>query len=361
MDCENRETSIFVIGTDNNFNETIENLNITDIFDVRDRTRKRLILSRLATNEKKLLIESKFLKVVGIDNIKNKIIIELDNETENIFRQIDNKVIDLLGGLLDEDNTKMENVELNLENELTYVPLVSDDEKTKNTFRLCLDSKTVLKYKKNTINLQQIKIGDMFRFLIELESINLYPNELLCHIRLYCHIGEIYRTNTVNLNSRKHINDYTFSTDVENVFNKIVLEDQDINLIKTEKEPECLPDILPNITEINDFSTTSSLKQEETNDISNQLPLQNVISDKQEFDNQELDNQELDRQELDRQELDNQEIVKQELDRQEIDRQEIVKQEVNIVPEIQVKIKRKYVRKTPEEKQQNKKSTTRKK
>jgi hypothetical protein len=108
-----------------------------------------------------------------------------------------------------------------------------------NTFRLCLDSKTTLKYNKNSIELNQVKVGDMFRFLIEIESINLYPNELLCHIRPYCHMGEVYRTNTYKLNKRIPINNYTFSTDVENVFQKVVLDDQDISLIKTEVEPNC--------------------------------------------------------------------------------------------------------------------------
>jgi hypothetical protein len=238
MDYENKDNYIFIIGGTNDVSSISNDLIISDVFDVRDRSQKRLVLSKLLINNKKMLIESNFLRVVAIDSNKNKVILELDSESDKVFRLLDNKVIELLGDLLSENNEKMDGVELNIDGELTYVPIVSDENKMSNTFRLCLDSKTTLKYNKNSIELNQVKVGDMFRFLIEIESINLYPNELLCHIRPYCHMGEIYRTNTYKLSKRIPIKNYTFSTDVENVFQKVVLDDQDISLIKTEIEPE---------------------------------------------------------------------------------------------------------------------------
>lgn len=238
MELENKDKHIYVIGGKDDFANILNNLDITDVFDVRDRTKKRLVLSKLAINNSKLLIESNFLKVVSVDSNKNKVILELDSESEKVFKMLDNKVIESLGELLTDDtNEKMNDIELNMVGDLTYVPLVSDDNKSNNTFRLCLDSKTTLKYNKNTVTLDTVKVDDMFRFLIEIESINLYPNELLCHIKPYCHMGEIYRTNTYKLNKRTPINNYTFSTDVESVFQKVVLDDQDISLIKTEVEP----------------------------------------------------------------------------------------------------------------------------
>lgn len=239
MELENKDNQIYVINGNNDLTNILNNLTITDVFDVRDRTQKRLVLSKLMINNSKLLIESNFLKVVSIDINKHKIILELDSESEKIFRLLDNKVIDLLGDLLlGNSNNKINDIELNMNGDLTYVPLVSDDNKINNTFRLCLDAKTTLKYNKNIVGIENIKVDDMIRFLIEIESINLYPNELLCHIKPYCHMGEIYRTNTYKLNKRTLINNYTFSTDVENVFQKVVLDDQDISLIKTEVEPE---------------------------------------------------------------------------------------------------------------------------
>jgi len=228
------DTFIFVIGKTNS-SVIEENLKIDDVYDVRDRTYKRLILSKLMLNNNKLLVESNFLKVIDIDLKKNKLILELDDETYKLFRTLDNKCIELLGNLLEDE--KMNNMEIVMDGDLTFVPLVSDDNSS-NILRLCLDNKTSLKYNKSNISLEQVKVGDMFRFLSEIESINLYPSELICHTKQYCHMGEIYRTNIHKLNKRTSINNYTFSTDAENVFKKVVLEDQDISLIKTEKEPD---------------------------------------------------------------------------------------------------------------------------
>ena len=276
METENNNY-IFVIGGKDDVSNISDNLAIHDVFDVRDRSQKRLILSKLLLNNNKLLIESNFLKVVSLDLKKNKIILELDSESDKVFRLLDNKAIDLLGELLSENNEKMDGVELNMEGELTYVPLISDENSSINTLRLCLDSKTTLKYNKNSIELEQIKVGDMFRFLIEIESINLYPNELVCHLKVYCHMGEIYRTNTYKLNKRTPINNYTFSTDVESVFQKVVLEDQDISLIKTEVEPEDEKEHnntlnnLENISEASESSESSNLRQSDNQQLNNEI------------------------------------------------------------------------------------------
>lgn len=249
---DNKDNYIFVIGKTNS-SIIAEQLNIEDVYDVRDRLHKRLILSKLLFNNSKLLIESNFLKIIDIDIKKNKLILELDEETDKIFRSLDNKSIELLGELLEDE--KIENMEIEMNGDLTFVPLVSDDNSSK-VLRLCLDTKTTLKYNKNNITLDQIKVGDMFRFLIEIESINLYPSELICHIKQYCHMGEIYRTNVHKLNKRSTINEYKFSTDVENIFKKVVLEDQDISLIKTEKEPDF------KINEMNNSKDESSNESE---------------------------------------------------------------------------------------------------
>jgi hypothetical protein len=227
---------IFVIGK--NDANTLSELCISDVFDVRDRNKKRLILSKLLYNSTcKFFVESNFLKVLSVDNTKNKLILDLDEESNKLFRMLDNKAIDLLGDLLN-NNLKTENIEVNLEGNLTYIPLVSDDKNNINTLRLCLDTKTTIMFNKNLIDFNNIKVGDMFRFLIGVESINLYSDESICFLRTFCHTAEIYRSNIDKLTKRVPINNYVFSTDVDNVFQKVVLDDQDISLIKTEVENE---------------------------------------------------------------------------------------------------------------------------
>lgn len=224
---------IFVIGK-NDYTLVDTELNVLDVFDVRDKSKKRLMLSKLSYGlNKKFFIESNFLPVVNVDLVKNKLILELDNESSNVFRTIDNKVINLLGDLL-ENNSSFDDVEI--EGNLTYIPLVSDEKSSSNTLRLCLDSKMTFKYNTSLINLSEVKVGDMFRFLLGIESINLYPNEEICFVRTYCHAGEIYRTNISKLEKRTSINNYKFTTEVENIFTPVVLEDQDISLIQTEIE-----------------------------------------------------------------------------------------------------------------------------
>ena len=255
---------IFVIGK-NDLNTISTGLTISDVFDVRDRSKKRLILSKLSFESNyKFFIESNFLKVLNVDLGKNKIILELDEISNKIFRSVDNKAIELLGDLL-ENNVKLENIDIDLEGDLTYIPMVSDNKNNADTLRLCLDTKTTLMYNKNIIDLNQIKVGDMFRFLVGLESINLYSSESICFIRTYCHTGEIYRTNIDKLTKRTPMNNYIFSTDVENVFQKVILDDQDISLIKTEVE--------------NNFSDKEIIKEISINNDSNML---NAISETEE-------------------------------------------------------------------------------
>ena len=91
---------IFVIGK-NEVNTISTGLTISDVFDVRDRSKKRLILSKIAFQSNyKFFIESNFLKVLNVDQGKNKIILELDENSNKIFRLIDNKAMDLLGAVL---------------------------------------------------------------------------------------------------------------------------------------------------------------------------------------------------------------------------------------------------------------------
>jgi len=356
------DTFIFVIGKTNS-SVIEENLKIDDVYDVRDRTHKRLILSKLMLNNNKLLVESNFLKVIDIDLKKNKLILELDEETDKLFRTLDNKCIELLGSLLEDD--KMNNIEIVMDGDLTFVPLVSDDNSS-NILRLCLDNKTTLKFNKNDISLDQVKVGDMFRFLTEIESINLYPSELICHTKQYCHMGEIYRTNIHKLNKRTSINDYRFSTDAENIFKKVVLEDQDISLIKTEKEPDnqqkhfivSKEDKLTEdeLTEdsLSDVKETNEVSQSETSNLDNDYGNNLVKSSSEEIENPEqVENLE--------QEVNN-EINNQSDNNQLNQADDETSSEEKVIEEPIIKPKRKYTRRVNvDNNKKNNVKTTRKK
>jgi len=63
---------IFVIGK-NDISAISNGLSISDVFDVRDRLKKRLVLSKLSfSSNNKFFVESNFLRVVNIDLAKNK-------------------------------------------------------------------------------------------------------------------------------------------------------------------------------------------------------------------------------------------------------------------------------------------------
>jgi hypothetical protein len=246
-------------------------------------------------------------------------------------------------------------------------------------------------YNKNIIDLNQIKIGDMFRFLIGVESINLYPSESICFIRTYCHTGEIYRSNINKLTTRMPINNYTFSTDVNNVFQKVVLEDQDISLIKTEVENISDNEQSKFINKLNDLTIISedllaeidksldkSLDDSETSITSitdKKLSNKNIFSKqpvnislneytklntKYEQEEREEEREEEEQQQEEQEKEQEQEEEREEEEReqeereQEEEREEEREQEEKIEINLNEKKKRTYVRKNPT----NKKNTT---
>ncbi|AYV80032.1 MAG: hypothetical protein Gaeavirus6_7 [Gaeavirus sp.] len=242
----------FIAGKDNL--ENISKLEISDVFDVKDKTGRRLILSKLQYNNAKFYIETNFLKVLSIDVPKNRIILELDQYTENLLSTIDDKCINLISELFD-DNDKLRNIEINIESELSFRTLVQSQAQAQaqeksfqvqvqvqsqsKTTKLYIDLDTNIILNNDNININSIKPNDMLRTLIGIESINLYPAESVCFTRTYCHMAEIYRSNLIKLEKRININNYSFSSDIKSIFKEeIILEDQSFDFTKTEVEIE---------------------------------------------------------------------------------------------------------------------------
>ena len=234
--------------------DKISNLSIKNVYDVTDRSNRPLILSTLKYDDCKFFIESTLLRVVNIDPSKNKIFIELDEISEKVFTKVDNICVDLLGELLESDeNNRLANTVLNVGSELNFNSIAKDyNEKyisnevnaksvdvNKKFMKLSVDSSTIITQNKKRININSIKPNDIIRFLVCVESINLYPEELVCFVRTYCHLIEVFR-NTNNeieeITNRKPVEKYDFHSNTDTVFKKTVLNDQDISFAKTEVE-----------------------------------------------------------------------------------------------------------------------------
>ena len=225
---------IFKIGIDDDIFKPLNNLKINEIYDVRDKSNKRLIFNEILLNNNKFFIESNFNKVISIDPDTKKIIIQIDDIFRNFFEELDNTILNLLQELFinDEFLTLLGSYDDNIE----YNSLIKEDG---NNFRFKIDNDTTILYNNNNINFDQIKINDSIRILLSIESINLYPNEKISFLRLYIHLIDVYRPKVYNLN-KKSITNYKFSHDASTVFEKIKLDTEDLSYIQTDvKSDNC--------------------------------------------------------------------------------------------------------------------------
>ena len=263
--------NIFIINDENKI--VVENINYTTIYDVKDKTKKQLIYAKLEYENDKLFIETDKYNVIEFNPDKKYLKVELDNNSFELFNSIDNRGIELLELLLESDEVR----ELNLEKNITFSTLSKLDEKTqKNYLRVRLCENTKINLNKKQINIDDFnkltfQPDDNVRFLLEMDSLNLYPQENICGIKCFCSYIDIQTHIDENLFCRPKIDNYKFSA-LKN--NNIILEEYECDYGATDMSPKQhnnsnitnitnIPNIISDFESVNEskiFITTSEKK-----------------------------------------------------------------------------------------------------
>jgi hypothetical protein len=215
--------NFFFIPNKTNINE-IDKLSYNNIYNVKDKSEKLLIYTPINYENMDFYIETGYLKIVEIDN--NKISLKLDKITSQIFDKLDDVSINLIGQISQEYKDL-------LNDNIQYLPLNDND-----ILKIKIDNNTNLKSNNKKINLNEIKINYHSRIIIRIGSLNIFPNDDLCHNRIYVNIVDCKKINNNDFDNKKYIIDYTFSSNENDIFKNIVLDNQDFDVMPTLCENE---------------------------------------------------------------------------------------------------------------------------
>ncbi len=232
---------IIVIGKEDSNYNNFEKLNYISVYDVKDKSKKRLIYAKLNYEDNRLLIETDYLNLLEVDLSKNYFKVELNETTRDLLENIDNRGVELMDNLLN-CNEEVKEMNLDINGEFSYITLKKVDSQQNSYLRvrLCENSKVYLNNKeinKDEIDNLKLDTGDMIRFLLEIDSINIYPQENICGLKNFCLFIDIKKKIDETIFTRTKIDNYKFSNNKLNN-NKIILEDYDLSYLRTDVSPK---------------------------------------------------------------------------------------------------------------------------
>ena len=234
---------IVVVGKEDTKEEynNFDKLNFLSVYDVKDKSKKRLVYAKLNYEGNRLLVETDYLNLIEVDLSKNYFKVELNETTMDILEKIDNRGVELLDTLLN-NNDEIKEMNLDIKGEFSYITLMKLDNNVQKNYlrvRLCENTKIYLNDKeinKEEINQLQLDNDDMIRFLLEIDSINIYPQENVCGLKNFCLFIDIKKKIDETIFTRAKIENYKFTS--KKVNNKIILEDFDLSYLRTDVSPK---------------------------------------------------------------------------------------------------------------------------
>ena len=238
----------FFISNKTNLDD-IDNLHYNNTYNIHDSLNKQLIFAPLAFDNKNFFIETDYLKIIGID--KNKIIAKMNLNMINVFDKLDNKLVDLIGNICENyTNILNENIQyiaINDEN-ILKVGVTND------TNVIINNTKSTLSEMVKLINLSNDTTEIYMRSVIRISSINIYPNEDLCHGRIYLSLLDIKNVNVKDFNNNIVIKNYTFTSNENDIYQNLVYNDSDLNITSINNNENLKKESIKNISKntIND-------------------------------------------------------------------------------------------------------------
>ena len=233
-------TTSLIIGTNENDYESEKfNYVSNNVFELLDKSKKPLFWAQLDYNNNIFYIETDYLTVLDFNTEMKYIKVELDEKTQNLFEKIDDRGTELLKNLLtDEEYSDLFD---EFEPKLDYSTLIRLDNITnKFYFKIRLDDKIKINFNKKKININELynhkfSSKDKIRFLLQINSLNLYKNDYKCGIKYFCHNIEVNTPIDV-LQFKRPINDnYKFTP---SKINQPIAEDLECEYGATEVSPK---------------------------------------------------------------------------------------------------------------------------
>jgi hypothetical protein len=233
-------TSSLIIGTnDHEYGPEKFNYNSNNVFELLDKSKKPLFWAQLDYNNNIFYIETDYLTVLDFNPEMKYIKVELDEKTQNFFDKIDDRGTELLKNLLtDEEYSDLFD---EFEPKLDYSTLIRLDSTTnKFYFKIRLDDKIKINLNKKKISLTDLCIhkfstNDKIRFLLQINSLNLYKNDYKCGIKYFCHNIEINTPIDISQFKRPINDNYKFTP---SKINQPIAEDLEYEYGATEVSPK---------------------------------------------------------------------------------------------------------------------------
>ena len=233
-------TSSLIIGTNEYEYDTEKfNYNSNNVFELLDKSKKPLFWAQLNYDNNIFYIETDYLTVLDFNTEMKYIKVELDEKTQNFFEKIDDRGTELLKNLLtDEEYSDLFD---EFEPKLDYSTLIRLDNITnKFYFKIRLDDKIKIIFNKKKISINELynykfSFNDKVRFLLQINSLNLYKNDYKCGIKYFCHNIEVNTPIDVSQFKRPINDNYKFTP---SKINQPIAEDLECEYGATEVSPK---------------------------------------------------------------------------------------------------------------------------
>jgi len=233
-------TTSLIIGTnENDYDLEKFNYNSNNVFELLDKTKKPLFWAQLSYDNNTFYIETDYLNILDLNSEMKYIKVELDDKTKNLFEKIDDRSIQILDNLL--SNEELSDLFDEINGKLDYSTLIKLDSNSKKYyFKIRLDDKIKINLNKKKTNITELcqhkfSSEDKIRFLLEINSLNLYKNDNKCGIKYFCHNIEV-NTPIDTSQFKRSVNDnYKFTP---SKINDIIAEDLECDYGATEVSPK---------------------------------------------------------------------------------------------------------------------------
>jgi len=216
----------------------IDELTYDNIYNVKDKSNKHLIFVPINYKQKHFFIETGYLKIIGIKG--NKISLQLDDETNKIFDKIDDVSVGLIQNINESKNIFANDIQyLSITNNSILKITVSP-----NTDVLCNGLKSNISDYQDSNFCAKI-LGSYARTVIRIGSINIYPNdnsnsnitEDLCHVRTHLNVLDLKIIENNIFSKNISVKNYVFSTNENDIYKNVILDDQDYCFLPTINNP----------------------------------------------------------------------------------------------------------------------------
>ena len=246
----NQEQKRIIYKIDNNDDEfnILSDLKIIECLPIHDcKTDHKLVVNKLGIGDMglKLFIETSYLKVLSIDEIK--LCLKLPQSHIDFFDTMDDKCAELLGKMVNGE-TELDITELygqidlmgynNIETfDIANVEYKSLIDTNSGIMKINIFSDTTIKHSGKNISSSKIKPGDDVRIVLGLDYISLLidSSNLLARTKIYSYFIDVSKNYTYVPSSREKIDDWKFTSNKKtDIFIKTNITENDNFDVNTE-------------------------------------------------------------------------------------------------------------------------------